>query len=116
MTENRREFFRVSFARSISGKVAVPEKEEVLVDIFNLSAGGLVFTASLDFALHENVLCHFELLDEEFTLEGKIVRKLEKEPYFEYGVQFAINQQTSSKLFQQLNAYQIRKRKSVLSE
>ncbi|MGM0898402.1 MAG: PilZ domain-containing protein [Bacillota bacterium] len=116
MSDNRREFFRVSFVRAISGKVAIPEKEEVLVDIFNLSAGGLVFTASLDFALHEKVLCNFVLLDEEFLLQGRIVRKLEKDPYFEYGVQFAIDQPTSSKLFQQLNTYQIRKRRSVLSD
>lgn len=116
MSDNRREFFRVSFVRALSGKVAMPEQEDVLVDIFNLSAGGLVFTASLDFALYEQVLCEFDLLDEEFVLEGRIVRKLEKEPYFEYGVQFSIDQDTSSKLFKQLNTYQIRKRRSALND
>ncbi|MFC4711643.1 PilZ domain-containing protein [Planococcus dechangensis] len=116
MDDNRREFFRVSFIRAISGKVVVPEQEEVLVDIGNMSAGGLVFTASLDFALYEQVLCNFELLDEEFQLEGRIVRKLVKEPYFEYGVEFKIGQHISSRLFQQLNTYQIRKRKSVLND
>ncbi|MBU9672580.1 PilZ domain-containing protein [Planococcus sp. CP5-4] len=116
MGDNRREFFRVSFIRAIDGKVVVPEREEVLVDISSLSAGGLVFTAYLDFALHEQVICSFELLDEPFELEGKIIRKLAKEHNFEYAVQFNAGQRSVSKLFQQLNTYQIRKRKSVLND
>lgn len=113
MSENRREFFRVSFVRSIIGKVEVPEQGEAFVDISNLSAGGLVFKAGIDFALHEKLLCNFELLEEEFSLEGRIVRKGYREPYFEYGVKFSIDQEQSSKLFQLLNTYQIRKRKGI---
>lgn len=116
MSDNRREFFRVSFVRAISGKVATPEKHEALVDISSLSAGGLVFTAYFEFVLHEKVICYFELLDEPFQLEGTIIRKIVKEYGFEYAVQFTAGQSISSKLFQQLNTYQIRKRRSLLND
>jgi len=116
VSDNRREFFRVSFVRAITGKVGLSEKEEVLVDISSLSAGGLVFEAYLDFALYEQVICSFELLGEPFQLEGKIIRKVAKEHNFEYAVQFNAGQRSVSKLFQQLNTYQIRKRKSVLND
>jgi c-di-GMP-binding flagellar brake protein YcgR len=116
VSDNRREFFRVSFVRAISGKIANPEKHEALVDISSLSAGGLVFTAYFEFALHEKVLCSFELLDEPFQLEGTVIRKRAKEYDWEYAVQFTAGQKTSSQLFKQLNTYQIRKRKSVLND
>ncbi|ANU15941.1 hypothetical protein BBI11_02165 [Planococcus maritimus] len=116
MEDNRREFFRVSFVRTIDGKLVVPEGGEVLIDISNLSAGGVVFDGYFDIALREKVLCRFELLDEPFELEGHIIRKLAKDYSFEYAVEFLAGQRAVPKLFQQLNTYQIRKRRSLLND
>ncbi|MGI2328544.1 PilZ domain-containing protein [Planococcus sp. YIM B11945] len=111
MNENRREFFRVGFNRSIDGTVVIAGREALPVDIYDVSVNGLRFFTSIDIPLLEKVECRFEILDSGFQLEGSIIRKSKTSDDMEYGVEFTVDQGTSSHLFKQLNYYQIRQRK-----
>ncbi|MGB6409090.1 MAG: PilZ domain-containing protein [Planococcus donghaensis] len=116
MSENRREFFRVTFNQALSGKVSVYGGNFLPVEIYDVSAGGLVFSSMLNLPLGESVRCSFEILDSPFILEGSIVRKATGVDVVECGVEFAVNQGVSSELFKQLNYYQIRQRKSFVDD
>lgn len=110
MSENRREFFRVIFDRTINGEISV-NREILPIKIDNVSVGGLEFNLPLDIAMNQKVKCGFNILEVSFSIDASIVRKTAKVNYFSYGVVFDINQETSSLLFKQLNFYQIRQRK-----
>ena len=117
MSENRREFFRVIFDRFINGEVSIDDTDSFFpVKIDNMSVGGLEFNSSLDIPMNEKVECKFHILESQFSIDGSIVRKSAKTSYFDYGVVFTIDQDTSSQLFKQLNYYQIRQRKGNLAE
>lgn len=116
MSENRREFFRVVFNQALSGKVSVYGGNFLPVEIFDVSAGGLVFSSPLNLPIGESVSCSFELLEKDFLIEGSIVRKATGSDVVKCGVEFSVNQGTSSELFKQLNYYQIRQRKSFVDD
>lgn len=116
MSENRREFFRVSFNQALSGKVSVYGGSFLPIQIYDVSAGGLVFSSPLNLPIGESVCCSFELLEKDFLLEGAIVRKATGVDVVECGVEFSVSQGASSELFKQLNYYQIRQRKSLLED
>lgn len=116
MSDNRREFFRVRFNEAMNGKVSVYGGGFMPIEIYNISAGGLVFTSALNIPLKEHVSCSFEVLDSAFLLDGSIVRKITGKDLVEYGVAFSVDQGTSSELFKQLNYYQIRQRKGNPAE
>ncbi|WP_298829680.1 PilZ domain-containing protein [uncultured Planococcus sp.] len=118
MDNNRREFFRLWFDDSIEGQVSVNGGELVPVKIYNVSAGGLGFYSTISSALNEVITCHFKILEGSFVLAGSIVRKIprKEKDTIEYGVEFSVDQGTSSELFKQLNYYQIRQRKGLLAE
>ncbi|WP_223642520.1 PilZ domain-containing protein [Planococcus sp. 4-30] len=118
MDNNRREFFRLWFDDSIEGYVSVKGAELVPVKIYNISAGGLGFYSKVSNALNESIICHFKVLEGSFALAGSIVRKIPQKDkgIIEYGVEFSVDQGTSSELFKQLNYYQIRQRKGLLAE
>ncbi|AIY04113.1 hypothetical protein Plano_0148 [Planococcus sp. PAMC 21323] len=111
MSENRREFFRVIFNQAVNGKVSISRGAFLPIEIYNVSAGGLFFISSLNIPLEESLYCSFEILDSSFLLEGTVVRKSTGAEMIEYGVEFSVDQGTSSELFKQLNYSQMRKRK-----
>lgn len=117
MSKNRREFFRVDFDGLIDGEIKREGWEETVpIEIENVSAGGLVFYSPEEFPMDEKVECRFSILGRPFLLEGSIVRKTKKMVMNEHGVEFTVDQGTSSELFKQLNYYQIRQRKGDLIE
>lgn len=116
MSENRREFFRVIFNQAVNGQISIYGGAFLPIEIYNVSAGGLYFTSALNIPFAESVNCSFEILDTSFLLEGSIVRKSTGKEMIEYGVEFSVDQGTSSELFKQLNYYQIRKRKGFRVE
>lgn len=110
MSENRREFFRVIFDRTINGDITI-NGENLPIKIDNVSVGGLEFNSPIDISMDQKLECSFNILESFFKIDGSIVRKAAKSNYFGYGVVFDIDQETSSLLFKQLNFYQIRQRK-----
>ena len=116
MSENRREFFRVMFNQAMNGKVSIYGGNFLPIEIYNVSAGGLLFSSPINIPLEESVNCSWELLDSAFLLEGSIVRKSTGTNLVEYGVEFSVDQGTSTELFKQLNYYQIRQRKGLAAE
>jgi len=112
MSENRREFFRVTFDQTIEGKLTMlPGREDMYINIENASVTGLKFFSSVDIPLLQKVECSFEVMDCAFLLNGSIIRKMVNDIVYEYGVGFDIDQDTSSLLFKQLNFHMIRQRK-----
>ena len=112
MSENRREFFRVNFQRSLSGQLLVHGGESMFLSIDNLSVKGLGFSSSIEIPLHARVECRFEILDTPFQIVGSIIRKSRKTDEIEYGIDFEVDKEKSSLLFKQLNTYQIRQRRA----
>ena len=111
MSENRREYFRVNFERSLSGEISIHGGDSMYINIDNLSVKGLGFISSVDIPLHVKVECRFEVLDSPFQLEGQIIRKSRNTNEITYGIDFEVDKEISSQLFKQLNTYQIRQRK-----
>lgn len=111
MNENRREFFRVSFGRSIEGKILTESGEVWPIEIDDISVKGLRFGSYMDISLGKKMEYDFEILGYSFLLEGLIIRKEKKNERFEYGSTFSLDQNMASELFKQLNYYQIRQRK-----
>ena len=116
MSDNRREFFRLVFDRLIDGEISIREQAPVPIKIDNISIGGLGFVSAPGIAMHEEVECGFNILDNSFLISGTIIRKVDQTNFTEYGVGFEIDQDTASELFKQLNYYQIRQRKGTLAE
>lgn len=116
MSKNRREFFRVMFHQGMDGKISIYGGNFLPIEIYNVSAGGLLFSSPLNIPLEESVNCSWELLDSAFSLDGSIVRKSTGTDKVEYGVEFSVDQGTFTELFQQLNYYQIRQRKGLSAE
>lgn len=116
MSENRRDFFRVMFDQFINGEISIQEGASIPVKIDNMSVGGMGFISHIEIPMHEKLECHFTILECSFLIDAVIVRKSRKMNYVEYGVEFEINQETSSNLFKQLNYYQIRQRKGHYRE
>lgn len=111
MSENRREYFRVNFERSLNGELLINGGDSMHINIDNLSVKGLGFISSIEIPLHVKVECRFEILDSPFQLEGSIIRKVRNTDEITYGIDFVVDKETSSQLFKQLNTYQIRQRK-----
>lgn len=114
MTENRREFFRIFLNGTVEGHISVGGSGFEPLEIEDISVKGLRFLSTEDLSREETVCCSFAILEEEFLVEGKIVRKAAKDNRFEYGISFDTDQRTASTLFKQLNYYQIRLRKGEL--
>lgn len=111
MSNNRREFFRVIFHESVNGWVTRLGGASMQVAVENISVNGMRFISYVDIPMDEVVECSFDILEESFLIEGKVVRKSTKPDQVEHGIKFNIDQETSSHLFKQLNYYQIRQRK-----
>lgn len=116
MSENRREFFRVFLKPASHGKIAAANGEFMPIEIEDISVKGMKFSSHMDFLIEQKIQCSFTVLDMEFLIEGAIVRKISKNDFHEYGVGFLIDQQAASRLFKQLNYYQIRQRKGINEE
>ncbi len=113
MIENRREFFRVVFRKSISGKLSYNGEAPMHIYIDDISVSGLRFTTSIEIPLHQKVECTFDIIEETFALKGLIIRKSRFGDDIEYGINFEIDQDVASHLFKQLNHYQIRQRRGT---
>lgn len=111
MSENRREYFRVNFERTIAGQIIMQGGDSMYISIDNLSVKGLGFSSSVEIPLHAKVECRFEILDSPFQLVGSIIRKSRNTDDITYGIDFVEDKEKSSDLFKQLNTYQIRQRK-----
>lgn len=111
MSENRREYFRVNFDRTIAGQIIMQGGDSMYISIDNLSVKGLGFSSSIEIPLQAKVDCRFEILDSPFQLVGSIIRKSRNTDDITYGIDFVEDKEKSSDLFKQLNTYQIRQRK-----
>lgn len=116
MSENRREFFRVIFHESANGQITRLGEAPMSIMIDNISVNGMRFTSPVNIPMGERLECSFDILEQPFLVEGKIVRKSTRNDRVEYGVGFQIDQEMSSELFKHLNYYQIRQRKGSYAD
>ncbi|WP_428909990.1 EAL domain-containing protein [Niallia sp. Krafla_26] len=122
--EERRKFFRMNFdvplcasmtLTRIHGKDVNLGKTEVLVE--DIGLGGLRFLSDIRLPIHRDILLEFktEILGKTITMYGSIVWMKElKSNIYQYGVEFAIDEQERSHLSKLLNKLAILIRKNPL--
>jgi c-di-GMP-binding flagellar brake protein YcgR len=111
--KNKRNFFRVGIKGTLTGTMVDENKNINIIQILNVSAGGLSFINKLNFHLSKEKIYtfNFELLDEKFEMEGIIMRKSlrEHDDFIEYGIKFiSLNREEESRLIRTINKYQIK--------
>lgn len=121
LREESRRYFRVSLPQPLQAKMTIVEiegrqvetgKVEILID--NIGPGGLDFLASMRLPIIKKLVLEFttQLLDEEITVNGKLIRMKEINPgYYAYGIEFDIDENERMKLIGLLNIVQARVRK-----
>jgi hypothetical protein len=121
---NRRENFRlrVNMKNSVMEVLKVGSLEvnqNDYCEIVDISAGGVGLISYYDFPLKQQVYVrvHFYLNDEEFSLDGRIVRKIErinKSSYF-YGIQFLnLSARNENRLLKEIFAMENERRKIAI--
>jgi c-di-GMP-binding flagellar brake protein YcgR len=118
---NRRDNFRirVSIKNTVMEVLKIGStyvNEHDYCEIVDVSAGGVGILSDYDFPLREKVYIkiHLYLNDEEFTLNGRIVRKIEKinKRSIFYGVQFInLSESDENRLIKEIVAMENRRRK-----
>lgn len=88
-------------------------------EIVDISAGGAGIISYYDFPLKQQVYVrvHFYLNDEEFSLDGRIVRKIERinKSSFFYGVQFLnLSSRDEKRLVKEIYAMENQRRKIAI--
>ena len=88
-------------------------------EIVDISAGGAGIISYYDFPLKQQVYVrvHFYLNDEEFSLDGRIVRKIERinKSSFFYGVQFLnLSSRDEERLVKEIYAMENQRRKIAI--
>lgn len=105
---NRREFFRVCFEYPLCTKLKIKfvGKQEyksgkyTQICIQDLSAGGLKFFSHLDLPVSPDIIYLFQttILEKDLAVNGRILRKEEREGIYQYGVKFEIGQEQGNLL------------------
>ncbi|WP_045518449.1 PilZ domain-containing protein [Neobacillus niacini] len=121
---NRRDNFRLRINMKDSllevlkvGSINVNQHD--YCEIVDISAGGVGIISYLDFTLKQNVYVrvHFYLNEEAFSLNGRIVRKIERinRNSFLYGIQFLnLSTKDENRLIKEIVALENQRRKMSL--
>ncbi len=83
----RRRYYRVKTYEDI--KLSnFDDDEDISVNLLNISGVGILISTNKDLEMGSTVYANIEFLGEDFIIPGKIVRKIEKDSKFEYGIEF----------------------------
>lgn len=122
--ENRRDNFRLRINKKDSlmevlkvGSINVNQHD--YCEIVDISAGGVGIISYLDLPLKQKVYVrvHFHLNDEVFSLNGRIVRKIERinRSSFLYGIQFLnLSTRDENRLIKEIYALENQRRKMAI--
>ncbi|AMQ07552.1 EAL domain-containing protein [Sporosarcina psychrophila] len=119
--ENRRKGFRIDLAYPLSSEMTIVQfkgktvklgKTEVLVE--NIGIKGLRFRSHVDLPVNPNILLKFgtEILGESLEVTGNVVWRETIGEFFQYGLQFKINDNEQQSLTKLLNNFAIQIRKN----
>lgn len=94
---------------SINGKI-IDEERVFPVNVLDLSSGGMRAFIAIDLPVKIIIInVNFKFEDELFTLNAQIVRKIEKENGYEYGLKFILDSpQDENRLSRCVNQYRIK--------
>ncbi|KPU44716.1 PilZ domain protein [Oxobacter pfennigii] len=120
---NRREYFRVTFPKSLCAKMSVFKIGNNVISsgssnvcIGDMSAGGLKFFSNINLPANSNVILEFTIamLNEIIVLRGYVVRKIEEANGIrEYGIKFSIDEDERAVLVNVLNKLSISIRRNI---
>lgn len=119
-----RKDFRIKFLEPIEGKAKVlcigdkklTQDKYIMLDILDLSAGGLRIQSKLDLPDDTKIFMEiaFEVEEELFEFSGHIIWKERAHHTFQYGLQFVgITELERERLVATLNQYQVQKSKTA---
>ncbi len=83
----RRRYYRVKTYEDIKLSY-LEEEEDISVNLLNISGVGILISTQKELELNSVVYANIEFLGEDFIIPGKIIRKLEVDNKFEYGIEF----------------------------
>lgn len=122
--EDRRKYFRINFYQlleadmtiiNISGKNINVGNTKVLIK--NMGPGGLSYISNIKLPIEKdiNLLFLIQLLNKEMKIYGKLIWVDElHEDLYEYGVEFAMDENERGEIVRILNLVQIKMRKDIL--
>lgn len=124
--QNNRKSYRIHFSTPIVAPLKIVQingtkvaSKPALVFVNDLSAGGLRFHTELSLPSDKYQLIlefAFELLEQKLLLLGSIVRKVQNDQLFEYGVKFIIDGADQDKLHHLVTKLQQRMRTVAVSQ
>ncbi|HEY4599890.1 MAG TPA: EAL domain-containing protein [Cerasibacillus sp.] len=112
-TKERRRFYRLIFPQYLPADLSVTEVNKRKVDlgtapilIENISIGGLKILSKLNLPVHSALKFrfYFTIMQEQFSINGKLIWKIEeKGDLFYYGIEFIIQDREQERLAQLIN-------------
>jgi hypothetical protein len=123
VTEERRNYFRIAFQYPLEAFMTVSEINEKKINLGNtnvlmenIGPGGLCFVSNIKLPTRSDILLKFEIeiFHEELILYGRIVRCLERDHLYEYGIKIVTDQQQRAHLIKQFNQFQVQLKRDPL--
>lgn len=121
MKQNQREHFRQVFQNPLCANMTIVKIKDNQIDanhtktcILDIGPGGLRFYTNLKLPVNPYIVLEFQtrIMDQILSLPGYIVRKIDTEEYYEYGVRFVLDEQQQMELSSLLNTMTIRMRRN----
>ncbi|KIL45307.1 hypothetical protein KP78_28510 [Jeotgalibacillus soli] len=110
--DEKRSFYRLIFPKPLIANMSIDQIKGkktsmggLRVVLEDLSAGGLRFSATLHLPVRDDVIisCKWTILNQTFTMLGRIVRSTEESTYYSYGVEFLPGQPENENLIKWIN-------------
>lgn len=121
MKPNQREHFRQVFQNPLCADMTIVKIKDNQIDanntktcILDIGPGGLRFYTNLKLPVNPYIVLEFQtrIMGQILSLPGYIVRKIDTEEFYEYGVKFALDEQKQMELSSLLNTMTIRMRRN----
>ena len=121
MKQNKREYFRQVFQNPLCADMTIVKIKDNQIDanrtktcILDIGPGGLRFYTNLKLPVNPYIVLEFQtrIMGQIISLPGYIVRKIDTEEFYEYGVKFVLDEQQHMELSSLLNTLTIRMRRT----
>ena len=122
--EDRRKFFRIQFTQLLESDLTILKIKDKKINVGdtkvlvkNIGPGGLCFISNIKFPIEKEIVLQFttQLIETEIKVYGHPVWTEEIDyDLYEYGIEFAIDENERMDLIRELNQAQIKIKKNTL--
>lgn len=121
--EERRQFFRIKFHQMLEAEMTIINFKGKNINVGNtkvlvkdIGPGGLSFISNIKLPIDNNITLLFasNLINTEIKVYGRPLRIVEYNNLYEYGVEFAVDENERADLIKILNQVQVKMRKDIL--